>query len=254
MLHVVNTMDAINTLVNEERTSTEIDVTNKVDVVSQRVDDSQGSFNLSCTPSSSFFASSSMVATKQTPSNRENLSFVDLMCQTKKVSKRLIALRDNHYKILSEIGEEYENQRNDNKNIVSSDKDQSLSNINSKGNSLSSSEVYSNSQNDANKWLDSLHHWKGTLQNVNSSLEKVENGIDESCVLLALSEVGLSFTRLETDYEMLRLEMKSVVEENERMHEELSDTQKRLIESECELGIMPYYGKRRVLGFDYVQL
>jgi hypothetical protein len=235
-------MDAINTVALEDSTTKEINVTNDAEVIPHSFEISRGSINLYCTPSFPTYTflptSSSVVASKKIPSNRENLSFVDLMCQTRKVTKRLSALRDNHYRILSEIGDQYENQRNDNKNSVSSDQNTTSSDMNSTTDSSDSSLAACKSQNDRNKWLHSLNHWKATLQNVNASLEKVENGIDESCVLLALAEVGLGFTRLETDHEMLRLEMKSVVEENERMHEELSDTQKRLIESECELGII----------------
>ena len=51
--------------------------------------------------------------------------------------------------------------------------------------------------------------------------------------MLALSE---HFTRMETDREGLRLEMGRVTEENEWLREELSETQKRMIEAEAELG------------------
>ena len=75
------------------------------------------------------------------------------------------------------------------------------------------------------------------VANVTASLEKLEIGIEESSVLLALSE---HFTRMETDRAGLRLDMGRVVEENEWLREELSDTQKRLIEAEVELGTALY--------------
>ena len=45
---------------------------------------------------------------------------------------------------------------------------------------------------------------------------------------------------METDRAGLRLDMGRVVEENEWLREELSDTQKRLIEAEVELGTAIY--------------
>ena len=46
---------------------------------------------------------------------------------------------------------------------------------------------------------------------------------------------------METDREGLRLEVGRVNEENEWLREELSDTQKRLIEAEAELGMYITY-------------
>ena len=159
---------------------------------------------------------------------RGNLSHDELISQTRTVKDGLGALRDDHYSILAGIRNEYENQRNDNKNNLATKEPQhSVADTDS----LASSENNSTTNNDRDNGLDNA--LEARIANVTSSLEKLEVGIEESAVMLALSE---HFTRMEVDREGLRLEMGLVVKENEWLREELSEIQKRLIDAEGELG------------------
>ena len=128
---------------------------------------------------------------------RGNTSQEDLIQQTHTVRNGLSALRDDHYNVLARIRDDFENQRNSAK--VSDDERDVL---------------------------------QDRIANVTSSLEKLEVGIEESTVMLALSD---HFQRLEADRSTLRLEMGRIVDENDWLREELSDTQKRLIDAEAEL-------------------
>ena len=181
-------------------------------------DSEQSSNSFSTTNSTSSCSASSEVVSKRISPLRGNLSHEELISQTKTVRNGLSSLRDDHYNILAGIRDEYENQRNDNRNRPNDDT----------CSVPDSSNISSNLQQDVDNSLEAR------VANVTSSLEKLEIGIEESSVLLALSE---HFTRMETDREGLRLEMGRVSEENEWLREELSDTQKRLIEAEAELGI-----------------
>jgi len=60
---------------------------------------------------------------------------------------------------------------------------------------------------------------------VTDSLEKLEVGVAESGVILALSS---HFEKLEADRTLARLEMRRIQDENEWLREELEDTEKRL--------------------------
>lgn len=179
-------------------------------------DSEQSSNSYSTTNSTSSCSASSEVVSKRISPLRGNLSHEELISQTKTVRNGLSSLRDDHYNILAGIRDEYENQRNDNRNRPNNDT----------CSVPDSSNISSNLQQDVDNSLEAR------VANVTSSLEKLEIGIEESSVLLALSE---HFTRMETDREGLRLEMGRVSEENEWLREELSDTQKRLIEAEAEL-------------------
>jgi hypothetical protein len=184
-------------------------------------DSEQSSNSFSTTNStSSYSASSSDVVSKRISPLRGNLSHEELISQTKTVRNGLSSLRDDHYNILTGIRDEYENQRNDNRNSTNEDQN--------------TCSVPDFSDNSCNLQQDVDNSLEARVANVTESLEKLEVGIEESSVLLALSD---HFTRMETDREGLRLEMGRVSEENEWLREELSDTQKRLIEAEAELGI-----------------
>lgn len=63
---------------------------------------------------------------------------------------------------------------------------------------------------------------------VTDSLEKLEVGVAESGVLIALAG---HFERLEADRTLARLEMRRMQDENEWLREELEDTEKRLEEA-----------------------
>ena len=174
--------------------------------------------------------SSSLSATtnKRISPLRGNLSHDELINQTRTVKDGLGALRDDHYGILAGIRNEYENQRNDSKNNLTTKEPQhSVTDTDS----LTASENNSTTNNDRNNGLDNA--LEARIANVTSSLEKLEVGIEESAVMLALSE---HFTRMEVDREGLRLEMGLVVKENEWLREELSEIQKRLMDAEGELG------------------
>ena len=162
---------------------------------------------------------------------RGNLSHDELINQTRTVKDGLGALRDDHYSILAGIRNEYENQRNDNKNNLTTKEPQHS--VVTDTDSLAASENNSTTNNDRQNGLDNA--LEARIANVTSSLEKLEVGIEESAVMLALSE---HFTRMEVDREGLRLEMGLVVKENEWLREELSEIQKRLMDAEGELGKM----------------
>ena len=223
-------MDDIELLTFEDMESMENsleDLATSITNTSQHNSDSHSS-NSSSTPTnySSSSSTSASVATKRISPLRGNMPHDELISQTRTVRNGLSALRDDHYNILAGIRDEYENQRNDNQNNRSSNESNNVTNNDADTNS--SSGLESNLQENVD---DSL---EARVANVTASLEKLEVGIEESSVMLALSE---HFTRMETDREGLRLEVGRVNEENEWLREELSDTQKRLIEAEAELGM-----------------
>lgn len=221
-------MDDIELLTFEDMESMENsleDLATSITNTSQHNSDSHSS-NSSSTPTnySSSSSTSASVATKRISPLRGNMPHDELISQTRTVRNGLSALRDDHYNILAGIRDEYENQRNDNQNNRTSNESNNVTN--NDADTDSSSGLESNLQENVD---DSL---EARVANVTASLEKLEVGIEESSVMLALSE---HFTRMETDREGLRLEVGRVNEENEWLREELSDTQKRLIEAEAEL-------------------
>ena len=223
-------MDDIELLTFEDMESMENsleDLATSITNTSQHNSDSHSS-NSSSTPTnySSSSSTSASVATKRISPLRGNMPHDELISQTRTVRNGLSALRDDHYNILAGIRDEYENQRNDNQNSRTSNESNNVTN--NDADTDSSSGLESNLKENVD---DSL---EARVANVTASLEKLEVGIEESSVMLALSE---HFTRMETDREGLRLEVGRVNEENEWLREELSDTQKRLIEAEAELGM-----------------
>ena len=223
-------MDDIEILTLEDMESMESSLEDLVTSFKNTSHDSEPSSNSFSTTSAAESASASAaVVNKRISPLRGNLSHDELISQTKTVKNGLSALRDDHYNILTGIRDEYENQRNDNRNNLGSNDTQSSSNTGSVAGSSDDSAANNIQTEDVDNNLEAR------VANVTASLEKLEVGIEESSVMLALSE---HFTRMETDRQGLRLEMGRVVEENEWLREELSDTQKRLIEAEAELGIM----------------
>ena len=218
-------MDDIELLTFEDMESMENsleDLATSITNTSQHNSDSHSS-NSSSTPTNySSSSTSASVATKRISPLRGNMPHDELISQTRTVRNGLSALRDDHYNILAGIRDEYENQRNDNQNNRNSNESTNVTN--------NDTDVDSSGGLQENV-DDSL---EARVANVTASLEKLEVGIEESSVMLALSE---HFTRMETDREGLRLEVGRVNEENEWLREELSDTQKRLIEAEAELGM-----------------
>ena len=219
-------MDDIELLTFEDMESMENsleDLATSITNTSQHNSDSHSS-NSSSTPTnySSSSSTSASVATKRISPLRGNMPHDELISQTRTVRNGLSALRDDHYNILAGIRDEYENQRNDNQNNRTSNESTNVTNNDADVDSCSGLQENVD---------DSL---EARVANVTASLEKLEVGIEESSVMLALSE---HFTRMETDREGLRLEVGRVNEENEWLREELSDTQKRLIEAEAELGM-----------------
>ena len=225
-------MDDIELLTFEDMESMENsleDLATSITNTSQHNSDSHSS-NSSSTPTnySSSSSTSASVATKRISPLRGNMPHDELISQTRTVRNGLSALRDDHYNILAGIRDEYENQRNDNQNNRNSNESNNVTNNDADTDSSSGLESNLHLQESVD---DSL---EARVANVTASLEKLEVGIEESSVMLALSE---HFTRMETDREGLRLEVGRVNEENEWLREELSDTQKRLIEAEAELGM-----------------
>ena len=225
-------MDDIELLTFEDMESMENsleDLATSITNTSQHNSDSHSS-NSSSTPTnySSSSSTSASVATKRISPLRGNMPHDELISQTRTVRNGLSALRDDHYNILAGIRDEHENQRNDNQNNRTPNESNNVTNNDADTDSSSGLESNLHLQENVD---DSL---EARVANVTASLEKLEVGIEESSVMLALSE---HFTRMETDREGLRLEVGRVNEENEWLREELSDTQKRLIEAEAELGM-----------------
>jgi len=132
---------------------------------------------------------------------RGDMSQEEIVTQTFVVRNGLKALRDDHYTILANIRDEYENKKNANEPVET-------------------------------KEVDSSTLLEDRINNVTKSLEQLEVGLAESSVLLSLHD---HFERLEADRSTLRLEMGRVQDENEWLRDELSDTQRQLQEAVAEL-------------------
>ena len=152
-------------------------------------------------------SSHSSEADKRISPLRGGMGQEEIVRQTKIVRDGLTTLRDDHYTVLANIRDDYENQKN---NANTKDLNHQSSQSNGKINTL----------------------LEDRIANVTHSLEKLEVGIAESSVLLGLND---HFERLEADRSTLRLEMGRVQDENEWLREELSDTQKQLQEALAEL-------------------
>ena len=126
--------------------------------------------------------------------------------QTRNVRNGLGALRDDHYNVLAKIRDEFENDKN----------------CNSKSNEPEINVPESPKNGSRKISSDSL--LEDRIASVTNSLEALEIGMEESTVIIALYD---HFNRLESDRSILRLEMNRVIDENDWLREELSDTQRR---------------------------
>ncbi len=124
-----------------------------------------------------------------------SLSLEEIVGQTKLVQDGLSSLRQDHFDILAKIRKEEEEEKEQDK------------------------------RNDNLLLRERIH-------NVSRSLEQLEVGIEESSVILQLSD---HFYRLEADRATLRLEMARVQDENDWLREELSATQAKLQHSQLDL-------------------
>ena len=154
---------------------------------------------------------SSSEADKRISPLRGGMGQEEIVRQTRIVRDGLTTLRDDHYTVLANIRDDYENQKN---------------NANTKDHHT----CHPHQSSQPNGKVSTL--LEDRIANVTHSLEKLEVGIAESSVLLGLND---HFERLEADRSTLRLEMGRVQDENEWLREELSDTQKQLQEALAEL-------------------
>ena len=148
---------------------------------------------------------------------RGGMSQPEIVSHTKVVRNGLHALRDDHYTILANIRDEYENQKNSHHDT----KEAAEEAVTTPGPASPS-----NGKTAQTSVLEDR------ITNVTRSLEQLEVGIAESTVLLSLND---HFERLEADRSTLRLEMGRVQDENEWLREELNDTQRQLQEALAEL-------------------
>ena len=151
---------------------------------------------------------------------RGGMSQPEIVSHTKVVRNGLHALRDDHYTILANIRDEYENQKNSHHDTKEAAAAEAVA---TPGPAASPS----NGKKTAKTSV-----LEDRITNVTRSLEQLEVGIAESTVLLSLND---HFERLEADRSTLRLEMGRVQDENEWLREELNDTQRQLQEALAEL-------------------
>ena len=159
---------------------------------------------------------------------RGGMTQTEIVSNTKVVRNGLHALRDDHYTILANIRDEYENQKNNSHHDTKeAEATEAAANATCTGATAASP---TNGKSVGLQPTSSV--LEARITNVTRSLEQLEVGIAESSVLLSLND---HFERLEADRSTLRLEMGRVQDENEWLREELSDTQKQLQEALAEL-------------------
>jgi len=156
---------------------------------------------------------------------RGGMSQPEIVSHTKVVRNGLHALRDDHYTILANIRDEYENQKNshhhDTKEAAAAE-----------AVATAPGQPAASPSNGCKTKAKTCSVLEDRITNVTRSLEQLEVGIAESTVLLSLND---HFERLEADRSTLRLEMGRVQDENEWLREELNDTQRQLQEALAEL-------------------
>ena len=159
---------------------------------------------------------------------RGGMTQTEIVSNTKVVRNGLHALRDDHYTILANIRDEYENQKNNSHHDTKeAEATEAAANATCTGATAASP---TNGKSVGLQPTSSV--LEARITNVTRSLEQLEVGIAESSVLLSLND---HFERLEADRSTLRLEMGRVQDENEWLREELNDTQKQLQEALAEL-------------------
>merc|ERR1711935_393305 len=156
---------------------------------------------------------------------RGGMTQPEIVSNTKVVRNGLHALRDDHYTILANIRDEYENQKNNSHHDTK--EAEAAANATCTGATATSP---TNGKSIGLQPTSSV--LEARITNVTRSLEQLEVGIAESSVLLSLND---HFERLEADRSTLRLEMGRVQDENEWLREELNDTQRQLQEALAEL-------------------
>lgn len=162
---------------------------------------------------------------------RGGMTQLEIVSNTKVVRNGLHALRDDHYTILANIRDEYENQKNNSHHDT-----KEAAAFTEAASAAGTCPGATAAASPTNGKIVGLQPTGSVLEaritNVTRSLEQLEVGIAESSVLLSLND---HFERLEADRSTLRLEMGRVQDENEWLREELSDTQKQLQEALAEL-------------------
>ena len=166
--------------------------------------------------SSSCSSSGESSSTPRISPLRGGLTQDEIVNQTRAVQSGLSSLRDDHYNILTRIREECENNRN--ANVLPGEEEEQQQQQPEK------------EQQQRKAEQDSL--LEDRINNVSKSLEQLEIGIEESAVIISLSD---HFQRLESDRATLRLEMGRVQDENDWLREELSETQRKLQEALLEI-------------------
>ena len=167
---------------------------------------------------------SCVVDNQHTITSYDHLSLHNRKSRLKAVRDCLTSLKDKHLKILTNI--QAEEGKNEFDNYANSQNHRNIS---------------SNTPIKSIDFIATTPYLKGMkssleerIENINRSLEKIENGIEESSALLAFTD---HFINIEMDRDGLRFAVMRVVEENHRMQEELAISQRRLTNAECELGI-----------------
>ena len=150
----------------------------------------------------------------------------------KAIRECLISLRDEHLKIRSVVQKEEKYQPD---NYVNQS-DSPLYNAN--GLSYSTMSPFNGPSEVMEQNIMNSINIESRIDYINRSIEKLENGIEESSALLSFTD---HFIKIEMERDGLRFAMMRVIEENHRMQEELSVSQRRLIEAESELGILIMY-------------
>ena len=145
---------------------------------------------------------------------RGGMSQDSIVEQTRHVRNGLATLRDDHYNVLAKIRDEFENEKNCN-NSAPVPAPVPESPKNGKRKASGSGESGSDLLEDR-------------IAHVTNSLEALEMGLEESNVIITLYE---HFNRMESDRSILRLEMNRVMDENDWLREELSETQRRSVGS-----------------------
>ena len=141
---------------------------------------------------------------------RGGMSQDSIVEQTRHVRNGLATLRDDHYNVLAKIRDEFENEKNSNNKAPAPVPESPKNGKRKTGSGESGSDEV----------------LEDRIANVTNSLEALEMGLEESNVIITLYE---HFNRMESDRSILRLEMNRVIDENDWLREELSETQSRSV-------------------------
>ena len=169
---------------------------------------------------------------KHTLTSYDHLSLHNRKSRLKAIRECLISLRDEHLKILSAVQKEEKYQPDNYVNKSGSPL------YNANGLSYSTMQTFNGPSEVIEQNIMNSINIESRVDYINRSIEKLENGIEESSALLSFTD---HFIRIEMERDGLRFAMMRVIEENHRMQEELSVSQRRLIEAESELGILIMY-------------